>query len=103
MGSAPGWAVEARDRALQQLDEVEQEFDGSVDPAGSEKVRELRSRLNDADARLQAAQETAASFQAAVIRAAADAKSAAELVKERDVRIVTYSEPITITVTPAQP
>ncbi len=82
---------EARNQALQQLDEG----------VGSEKVQALSSQLDDADEKLQAAQETAAHLQAAVIRAAADAKSAAELVKERDVRIVTYSQPITITVTPA--
>lgn len=89
---------EARDQTAQQLDELE----GAIEPVGSEKEKTSRSHLIAADEHLQAARETAAGFQAAVLRAAADAKSANELVKPRDVRIVIYSEPITITVKRAE-
>ncbi len=92
---------EARDQALQRLDEVQRELGAGVDPDGSEKVREVRSQLAEAGEGLQAARETALSLQSEVVRAAADAKAAADLVKERDVRTVSYSDPITITVNPA--
>ncbi len=61
----------------------------------------MRSQLAEAGEGLQAARETALSLQSEVVRAAADAKAAADLVKERDVRTVSYSDPITITVNPA--
>lgn len=44
--------MEARDQALRQLDDVEQVFDGGVDPGGNEKVQALRSQLMEADEKL---------------------------------------------------
>lgn len=89
-----------RDQALQQLDEAERATDPAQDPSGDEKLKALRTRFSALDEQLLLAQEKAAYYQFAVNRAAAEAKSTIDVVKERDVKIVCYSQPITITVVP---
>ena len=91
----------ARDQISQQLDEAEREITTPGDPAAHRNIESLRSRLNGAYDQLQAAQEKAAALQSAVLAAAAAVKSANDLVKARDVQVLSYSEPITVTVKPA--
>ena len=91
----------ARDQVSQQLDEAEREITTPGDPAAHRNIESLRSRLNGAYDQLQAAQEKAAALQSAVLAAAAAVKSANDLVKARDVQVLSYSEPITVTVKPA--
>ncbi len=92
---------DSRDKISAHLDRAEQELGTDDEPGAKGKVEDLRTRLQRAYLDLEAARQKAGKLQAAVLTAAASVKAANDLVKDRDVQVVTYSTPMTVTVKPA--